>query len=281
MRILLSLTVALTLVSCRKTPVRTNEVVAVPAQKVPLNPADPAWDHAPEHLAKLIPQDLVEPRLLKPSTAEVLVRALTNSSEIAFRLQWIDATPSDLPGAGRFVDACAVQIPKKAGPTAPAPQMGELGRPVEVTFWRADWQASVNGRKDTIQELYPNASVDHYPFEAKPLAPGSQEQKDFSTRYSPATGAGNRRGGPRPTPVEDMLAEGPGTLVPAASTTSRGQGVRTPTGWSVVFSRRAPEGLAPRQRTAIAFAVWEGGSQETGARKMRTGWIPLLMQEAK
>ena len=242
---------------------------------------DTAYQQAPEHAAKLLLQDLVEPRLMKASTTEVRVRAVTNGSEIAFRLEWLDASKDDLPGAGRFVDACAVQVPKKIEREAPAPQMGETGRPVEVTFWRADWQATVDGRGDTIRELYPRASVDHYPFEAKPLEPGSPAQQEMARRYAPARALGNLRGGPRESPVEDMVAEGPGTLTPVPPAGSKGKGLRTRDGWSVVISRRAPSGLAPRARTQIAFAVWEGSQEEVGARKMRTGWIPLLLQGEK
>ncbi len=252
--------------------------MAVSAAKIPLDPNDRAWEQAPEHLAKLIPQDLVEPRLLKPSTAEVLVQALTDGAGIAFRLRWLDASKNDAPRPGEFVDSCAVQVPRAIGPEPPAPQMGEAGRPVEVTLWRADWQAMVDGRADTIRELYPNAAVDHYPFDAQPLGPGSAAQKEMAQRYAPARALGNPRSGPRESPVEDLVAEGPGTLAPVAASGAKGKGVRTREGWSVVLSRRLPAGLAPRVRTQIAFAVWEGSQEETGSRKMRTGWIPLLVR---
>ena len=48
--------IALVSTSCRKQPVRTPEVVAVSAGKLPLEPSDPVWEDAPEHLAKLVPQ---------------------------------------------------------------------------------------------------------------------------------------------------------------------------------------------------------------------------------
>ncbi|HEU0007739.1 MAG TPA: ethylbenzene dehydrogenase-related protein [Terriglobia bacterium] len=267
---------------CRRVTERTNEVVTVAAAKLPLEPQDAAWDQAPEHVAKLLLQDLVEPRLMTPSTPEVQVRSLTNGSEIAFRLQWADLSQSDLPGPASFVDACAIQIPSKIETDIPEPQMGKTGRPVEITYWRADWQASVNGRPDTLQALYPNAAVDHYPFEAKPLESDATAQKEMAKRYAPAEAVGNRRAGPRLSPVEDMIAEGPGTLSPSRTgASSRGKGIRTRDGWSVVVSRRLPEGLTPRVRTQIAFAVWEGAHGEVGARKMRTGWIPLATREAK
>jgi len=55
--------------------------------------------------------------------------------------------------------------------------------------------------------------------------------------------------------------------------------VRTKGGWAVVITRPLPDGLSPRSRTQIAFAVWNGGAGEVGARKMRTGWVPLSMRE--
>jgi DMSO reductase family type II enzyme heme b subunit len=101
----------------------------------------------------------------------------------------------------------------------------------------------------------------------------------MARRYAPADAAGNRRGGLRQSPVEDLVAEGPGTLSPSPTTTSRGQGVRTNDGWAVVLVRRLPDGLGPRGRTQVAFAVWEGSAQEAGSRKMRTPWVGLSMRE--
>jgi hypothetical protein len=227
-------------------------------------------------LEKMIPQDLVEPRLMNPSTAEVKVRALTNGTEIAFRLEWLDENQSDTPGPARMVDACAVQIPQKIDKEPPDPQMGMMGKLVQVTYWRADWQAAVDGRGDTIRDLYPNAAIDHYPFEAKPLEPGSQAQKEMASRYAPARTLGNIRSGPRAQPVEDLIASGPGTLAPGPSLGSTGRGRHDKVGWSVVMRRPLPEGLAPGQRDQVAFAVWQGSQREAGSRKMRTGWIPLL-----
>jgi len=45
----------------------------------------------------------------------------------------------------------AVQLPAATTPDVPAPQMGEEGKPVEITYWSAIFQATVNGRKDDIQ----------------------------------------------------------------------------------------------------------------------------------
>lgn len=268
-----------TVAGCRRPAPPVPEVVAIAATQLPSEPDDPAWQRAPEHVAPLLLQDLVEPRLTKPSTMEVRVRAFASDSTIAFRVEWADSVVNDLPGAGRFVDACAVQVPQKADVTTPDPQMGQQGRPVEIVYWRSDWQAAVDGRGDSIQSLYPNATVDHYPFEARPLGRGSDAQKEMARRYAPADAVGNRRGGLRTSAVEDLVAEGPGTVLSAAATSSKGRGVRTATGWAVVLTRKLPDGLSLRARTHVAFAVWEGAAQEAGARKMRSVWVGLSMRE--
>jgi len=266
---------------CKKTPAPVTEVIAVQAAQLPTGPADAGWDTAPEYLAKLIPQDLVEPRLAQSSTPEVRVQAMTDGTKVAFRLRWVDHVASDAEKPGQFVDACAVQVPAKLMPNPPAPQMGESGNSVQIAYWRADWQAWVNGRADNIKSFYPNAEITHYPFQASSLAPGSPEQQEMAKRFAPADAAGNRRQGPRQSPVESLLAEGPGTLSPNPSIAVAGNGVRTQDGWAVMIVRPLPEGLAPgsKTRTSVAFAVWQGANKEAGARKMRSGWAPLSVRE--
>lgn len=255
------------------------EVVAVRIDRLPEDPADPAWSGAPAYRAELILQDLVEPRLLEPSTPSVLVRALTDGSRVAFRLEWDDATRDEVPDVARFSDACAVQLPHTTEADVPDPQMGNPGRPVEITLWRASWQAWVDGRQDDIHAIYPNAAIDHYPFQAASLEPGSDAQRQMELRYAPARRLGNRMEGPRERPVEDLVAEGPGTLSAAGEQVSAGRGARSETGWRVVIVRPLPERLGPGARSEIAFAVWNGATQEVGARKMRSAWIPLLVED--
>lgn len=269
-------------VACQKAPLTsTAEVVVVNRTSLPSDPNDAAWNDVPVHVEPLVPQDMVEPRLLKSSTAEVRVRAITDGTRVALRLEWTDATKDDLQAPARFGDACAVQFPAKASADVPAPQMGEKGKPVEITFWRAAWQATVDGRGDTIKDIYPGAAVDHYPFQAPSLEEGSQAQREMEARYSPARTLGNRMAGPRERPVEDLIAEGPGTLTSVPPAGSEGRGRRTDNGWSVLISRRLPEGLASGKRSQVAFAVWEGAQQEGGSRKMRTGWVPLVVEVKK
>lgn len=258
-----------------------SEVVAARNASLPAKPDDAAWTTAPRHVAALVVQDMVEPRLLQPSTESVEVRALTDGERIAFRLEWADPSRNDVPGIARYSDACAVQLPLSTGPDVPAPQMGETQRPVEISFWRAFWQSTVEGREDSIQALYPNATVDHYPFDAASLPPGSEAQQEMAKRYAPARALGNDMAGPRQKPVEDLVAEGPGTTKPAPKPQSDGWGMRTAKGWTVVLSRPLPSALHRGGRSQVAFAVWQGADQEAGSRKMRSVWIPLHVEASK
>ena len=266
------------LTGCAK-PVATPlvEVEAARVSTLPADPADAAWNAAPAYTAALLAQDMVEPRLLVASTPSVNVQALTDGTSVAFRLVWADDTKDDLPGTGRFVDACAVQLPAAASANVPAPQMGEAGGAVEISYWSAAWQAIVDGRPDTLAAIEPRAAVDHYPFEAASLAEGSQAQKDIALRYAPARALA---GAARPAAgksVQDLRAEGPGTITPAAETTSAGKGVRDASGWQVVIVKPVPQGLRGQARSQVAFAIWDGSHNEVGPRKMRSVWIPLAL----
>lgn len=264
---------------CREAPqAAPTNVVVHEVESLPLDPGDSAWTGIPQFEAKLILQDMVEPRLLASSTNVVYVRAVSDGKELAVRLQWEDATKDDLPGPAHFFDACAIQIPADVQPTVPAPQMGEEGRPVLISYWNASWQAMVDGREDSLAALYPNAAIDHHPFEAESLKQDPAEQQAMAARYAPARALGNLMSGPRTSPVEDLQAEGPSTLSPAPENVSRGQGERIATGWSVVIVRPLPAGFDSQDGTQIAFAVWRGEAREVGARKMRTAWIPLVTE---
>lgn len=262
----------------KKIPESPTEVVARRSATLPANAADAAWKKAPVHTAALVLQDMVEPRLLQVSTPSVRVQAITDGERVAFRLAWTDSTRNDTPATSQFVDACAVQLPQGAGPNLPAPQMGESGGAVEMTYWSASWQAEVDGRGDSIQAFYPNAAVDHYPFEAPTLERGSEVQQEMARRYAPAKAATDRPRHPPDRPVQDLLAEGPGTITPAAETRSAGEGRWVKHTWEVVLVRPLPDALRGQSHSQVAFAIWNGDRDEVGARKMRSVWIPLSLE---
>jgi DMSO reductase family type II enzyme heme b subunit len=80
-----------------------------------------------------------------------------------------------------------------------------------------------------------------------------------------------------------MIAEGFGNPSPAVSQQAKGRGVWSTGRWQTTIARPLAEGtgaanLQPGQKTYVAFAVWDGAQRHTGARKMRSGWIPLVLE---
>jgi hypothetical protein len=246
------------------------------------DPKAKVWDTAPEHVAKLLLQDQTEPKLLEPAVSAMRVRALHDGTWIAFRLQWDDKTRDLLAEQGRSCDSVAVQIPVEAGGNVPDGAMGQRGRPVRIHLWKASWQTLLDSGGDPVALLYPNAHNDHYPYErAEPKA-----RAEMETRYAPARAAGNPIGLPRrDSPVQDLVAEGFGTLTPLSEQTSLGRGSHDGERWTVTIARRLDRGereaLRAGARTYLALAVWDGGAGNTGSRKMRSGWIPLAVQVAR
>ncbi|MFQ5655355.1 MAG: ethylbenzene dehydrogenase-related protein, partial [Planctomycetota bacterium] len=104
-------------------------------------------------------------------------------------------------------------------------------------------------------------------------------------RYAPARAAGNQIASQKVTSaVQDLTAEGFGTLAFASEQRSTGQGVHGAGRWVVTICRPldpspgSATGLRPGASTFVAVAVWDGGRAHTGSKKMRSIWVPLQME---
>ena len=109
------------------------------------------------------------------------------------------------------------------------------------------WQAIVDGRADNINALYPNASIDHYPSEAKSLENNPQALSDAAARYAPARALGNRRAGPRQQPVEDMIAASRKIAAGEANTRVRRGGIKELDTLAVAFNDMADRLARPHR----------------------------------
>jgi DMSO reductase family type II enzyme heme b subunit len=278
--------IAATLVvgACARAPVvNTAEVRAVRGSgELPvLDPASKLWDAAPEHPARLMVQDVTEPRLTQPGVDLVKVRAMHDGNTVVFRLEWVDATQDLVADVGRGSDAAAVQLPLQPGADVPDPAMGQLGKGVQIAYWKAVWQDDANragSGKDRVASLHPNASVDHYPSQA-----GNEARAEMERRYAPAQAAGNPMLTARNGAVQEMTVEGFGNATVPAAQKATGRGNWSAGRWLTTIARPLAEGagaanLQPGQKTYAAFAIWDGAQRHTGARKMRSGWIPLVLE---
>jgi hypothetical protein len=190
---------------------------------------------------------------------------------VAIQLSWLDATRN---GAAlrpqEFRDAAAVQFPLQ--PTAlPFYCMGQRGNAINIWHWKADWQDDLDGYQD-IQAAYPNGVYEDYPQDRDPV-------------FIAARSVGNsfaQTG--RPSPVENLLAGGFGTLTSVPEQRVQGRGVWQNGRWTIVFTREleakgANEAPIPAGgTTSIAFAVWDGASGDRDGQKATSTWLALQVE---
>ena len=242
------------------------------------DPSASIWKDTRPVKVAMLPQTVTLPNLAEPAVKELAVRAVHNGGWIAFLVEWKDATMSDRLMVDSFGDQVAVQLPIDTKAAAPSPMMGNPGGRVNIMQWRAALQHDIDKGPPSIKELYPNAWTDVYPDEVM----GATDAKP----YAGALGIENPVSRGVASPVLDQMAEGWGSMTVKPDQHALGKGVWKNGGWRVVITRpmvsddvNAPR-LVPGDRTSVAFAVWDGGHREVGARKAWSPWIPLVLQGA-
>jgi hypothetical protein len=248
--------------------------------EIPLqDPAAAAWRAADRVRVPLAPQQLVPPFLDRAGVFSLDVRALYNASQIAFLVEWDDDELDDLDGIRRYHDAVAIQVPTRAGSTPPAITMGAPGSPVHILQWRATWQRDIDsGGKTGVDQIYPEVVHDVMPDDVLP--------KEVAQLYWVGREAGNPLSQVfRTTPVEEVVAEGFGSVTHLVDQTAEGHGVHEDGRWRVTISLpydRAGVGdpLAPGTSWPIAFAVWLGSQENRGGRKHFADWQTLVVETA-
>jgi len=240
------------------------------------DPAAPAWRPAPPVQVALLPQTVTPPNHAEPAIKTLTVRAVHNGGWIAFLIEWQDSSLSDRIVLDNFGDQVAVELPVDVRATPPSPMMGNPGGRVNIMQWRAAFQRDLDVGPPTVRGLYPNAWADVYPDEVL----GASDARP----YSGALGIENPISRGRASPVLDQMAEGWGTMTVKPDQHALGKGVWKSGVWRVVITRPmvSDDANAPRltagDQTVAAFAVWEGGNREVGARKAWAPWVPLVIK---
>jgi hypothetical protein len=86
------------------------------------------------------------------------------------------------------------------------------------------------------------------------------------------------------SPVEELVAEGFGTLTTQKVQNSFGKGVYENGKWNVVIMRPMLTGdmtdkqFKPGEKTNVAFAIWDGGNREVNGRKAVALWHDLIVE---
>jgi hypothetical protein len=199
------------------------------------------------------------------------VQAVINEDAIAFRLEWEDGTENRSSSRHQdFKDAVAMEFAlgdtllHKHGHNEPFFGMGNRGKVVNIWQWRADWQTEIE-TKEKLKYATEGLDLDTMIFG------GEVNPVDALNPF-------------RDVPVEEMNAEGFGTLTPQPQTKQNvlGKGVWKEGKWQVVFYRSL-ESLnkwdvkfeKERPPILIAFAIWDGALQDRNGRKVVSMWQQL------
>jgi hypothetical protein len=239
---------------------------------VPLDdPWDSVWDDAPRQDVALSQQNIAPP--FGGGTIQTLVtRALHDGDRLYLLVEWEDDDLDDaVNGVEEFSDAVAVQFPAASTDALPPFTMGGPSAPVNIWQWKAVWQTDIETGFSTTQTRYPNTLVDIYPGGDDPL---------FRTAQYVGNPLAQRD---HESPIENLIAEGFGTLTNADVQDVDGSGAWREGRWRALFSRQLEAtaedeaSFAVGTTTNVAFAVWDGGSGDRNGQKSIATFIELAV----
>ncbi|HBF14026.1 MAG TPA: hypothetical protein DDW49_11670 [Deltaproteobacteria bacterium] len=226
------------------------------------------WSQVPESRVTLLPQNITTPSLLAPTINLVQIKALHNGKWMAIRVEWPDTTDDHQVTTDQASDAIAVQFPLKEGDKT-SPFMGSKDAPVGIMQWKALWQHDIDKGYQKVTDIYPNTFYETYRFGIK----AAEEAGNSVSRQQ------------RKSPVEEYVAGGFGTLTVQPHQDALASGSWLNGKWVVVFARplKNSDKNDPRfsagDKSVIAFAVWEGGHKNVGARKNYAMWMPIVFEK--
>ena len=242
------------------------------------------WREVPATHIGLLPQNLTMPAISEVAVAAVDLQAVTDGERIAWRLSWADATGDRALDSGRFCDAAALQFPLAADASY---MMGGAGKRVQILHWKALWQRDIDEGFQDVQDLHPNYWTDLYWFSSGHFP--QRVPADFADlraqAWFPARAAGNPISRwDRLEPVEELIAEGFGTLTTQRESASAGRAVWREGRWTLTIVR-ALETQDPLDaqfssgsRGSVGVAIWDGAADNVGGRKQYSQWLPFEVQ---
>ncbi|GJL79408.1 MAG: hypothetical protein NPINA01_23970 [Nitrospinaceae bacterium] len=231
-------------------------------EEIDFDPDHPIWKTVPATDVHLIPLSA-----RANPVNQVQFKAVANDEGIAFRLEWEDAIPDRSSSRHQdFKDAIAMEFAlgdvllHQHGHNEPFFGMGNRGKVVNIWQWRADWQTEIE-TKEKLEYATKGMDMDTMIFG------GEVNPVDALNPF-------------RDVPVEELNAEGFGTLTPQPQTKQNvlGKGVWRDGKWRVVFYRTLDSlnkwdiKFQSKQPVLMAFAVWDGAHQDRNGRKVVSMW---------
>ncbi len=274
---------------------RMGTIVAPAVQgKLPDGPQRSEWDQSRPVYVALTPLWWTEDRI-----EGLVVQAMHNETEVAFRLSWIDATEDTRAvKQNEFRDGVAIQFSLSPDPPFYMGSVGVKGG-VNIWYWKADRQKDLEAGRQDIADAHPNRAVDQYQrHDAAPTEDSGTEAADPATLrsyliYLTSWAAGNLVANPTlKTSVECLVAHGPGTLSgkPPNMQLIDGKAVYERGVWYVQMQRSLdlPEEHAsgeadervfkPGDYLPVSFAVWNGSAGDRDGKKNISIWQKLVIE---
>lgn len=244
------------------------------------DPESKLWNSAERLKVPLLAQTMYYPRLWKATIPSVDVRVLTDGTRLSLLIEWGDAKQNDLESITAFRDAVAVMLPLNPEAERPPIFMGQAGKPVYVMQWKASWQKDMEQGFQGVEKSYPQWFNDVYP--GHPTFQKLGQTEEAARQFYPGLALGNPMSTQdRKTCVEEMVAEGYGTLTSLAEQRAVGKASFAGGGWKVAVGMPGPGTDVPALKAGlavpVAFAVWDGGERQVGGRKHHSDWITVTM----
>lgn len=254
----------------------------IDVSKVRLN--DDVWKTVPTYKQPLQRQFLVVPKPADVGVKEVLVQSINDGRHIAFRLTWKDITMNDGIKVMNFSDGAAIQFPVKKEPL-PEYFMGETKKPVHILYWKAWRSRDQENGFQTVKSAYPNMTVDMFNFDDSVKGNGTEKTEVEKNLFTPGRAAGNPLSLPHKEIIEELTAEGSGTLESKNIENTTGEAERKNGEWVVIFKRPLNVGdtgsvqFKVGDRMPVAFSIWEGSRKESAGRKsVSPAWAEVRVE---
>lgn len=200
------------------------------------------------------------------AVSSIRARAAHHDGTLFVSVEWTDSTMDDGSGATEeFADAVAIEFPAEPGSAVPAICMGQADGAVNIWQWRADRQTGLDqlGKGADYVDLYPSTDELFYP----------------------AQQAGNALAIPGADAIENLVANGFGSLEPADVGVITGQATYVDNEWRAVFARpfTAPDQFQPDFEPGlefdVAFAVWDGHHLDRDGQKSVSSFVRLDLSD--
>ncbi|MFQ5422441.1 MAG: ethylbenzene dehydrogenase-related protein [Phycisphaerae bacterium] len=259
--------------------------------QLPSRPTDTAWEQARPLYVALTPLWWTEDRI-----EGLIVQSLHNDEELAIRLSWLDTTRNARAvRQNEFRDAVAIQFSLSSDPPFYMGNTGEHGG-VNIWLWKADRERDITKGYQDVDSAFPDSVADMYPEQG--LCPVGTPPTRWSraaltthaSQFITAWGAGNLVSDPNAkTPVESLVAHGPGTLSgkPTNIQMVAGKAVYERGVWSVQLQRRmrftdtghdGERVFKKGDYLPVSFAIWNGSAGDRDGKKNISIWQKLVIE---